>query len=138
MRPVARLLIALAVVTVAATTWWLVGRERAARDVYPVPGEGGHRVTVEVLNASGIDGLARAATMRLRERGVDVVFYGNAPTDTLQHTRVLARQADATAAQRVRDALGVGEVGTEPQAALLLDVSVYLGRDAAAVLGFRP
>jgi hypothetical protein len=106
--------------------------------VYPVPGEGKERVTVEVLNASGVDGLARAATMRLRARGIDVVFYGNAPIDTLQLTRVVTRQGDSTAAQRVRDALEVGQIADEPEARLLLSVSVYLGRDAALTLGFRP
>ena len=138
MRPVTRLLFVLAAVAVAATIWWLVGRERTARDAYPVPGENGRRITVEVLNASGVDGLARAATMRLRARGIDVVFYGNAPMDTLRLTRVVARQADTTAARRVRDALEIGEVADEPEARLLLNVSVYLGRDAALPLGFRP
>jgi hypothetical protein len=137
-RHVNRLVAVLAVVTLVGTVWWLVGRGRAGREVYPVPGEGKERVTVEVLNASGVDGLARAATMRLRARGIDVVFYGNAPIDTLQLTRVVTRQGDSTAAQRVRDALEVGQIADEPEARLLLSVSVYLGRDAALTLGFRP
>jgi hypothetical protein len=137
-RHVNRLVAVLAVVTLVGTVWWLVGRSRAGREVYPVPGEGKERVTVEVLNASGVDGLARAATMRLRARGIDVVFYGNAPIDTLQLTRVVTRQGDSTAAQRVRDALEVGQIADEPEARLLLSVSVYLGRDAALTLGFRP
>jgi hypothetical protein len=137
MRPVTRITAALIAVAVVAMVWWLLGRDRAAREVRPIPGER-DSITVEVLNASGVDGLARAATMRLRAQGIDVVFYGNASMDTLQLTRVLARQGDTTAARRVRDVLEVGEVADEAQARLLLAVSVYLGRDAALTLGFRP
>jgi len=118
--------------------WWLAVRGRPERPVYPIPGEGRVRITAEVLNASGVDGLARAATERLREQGIDVVYYGNASFDTLAVTRVLARQGDTAAAEAVRDALRVGEVADEPDARLLLGVSVYLGRDAAALLGFGP
>lgn len=138
MPQVSRVAAVLALVAVAATVWWLVGRDRVGRKEYPVPGEGKQRITVEVLNASGVDGLARVATMHLRERGIDVVFYGTASIDTLRVTRILARQGDAAAAERVRDALEIGEIADEPDARLLLAVSVYLGRDAAAALGFRP
>lgn len=138
MSQVGRVAGALALVAAAATVWWLVGTDRLGREEYQVPGEGKQRIAVEVLNASGVDGLARAATMHLRERGIDVVFYGTAPIDTLRLTRVVARQGDIDAAQRVRDALEVGEVADEPDARLLLSVTVYLGRDAAAALGFGP
>lgn len=138
MSQVGRIAGVLALVATAATVWWLVGADRLGREKYQVPGDGRPRITVEVLNASGVDGLARAATMHLRERGIDVVFYGTAAVDTLQFTRVVARQGDADAAQRVRDALEVGGIADEPDARLLLSVSVYLGRDASAVLGFRP
>jgi len=138
MSQVGRVAGALALLAAAATVWWLVGTDRLGREEYQVPGEGKSRITVEVFNASGVDGLARAATMHLRERGIDVVFYGTAPMDTLRLTRVVARQGDLDAAQRVRDALEVGEVVDEPDARLLLSATVYLGRDAAAALGFRP
>jgi len=133
-----RWVVLVAGVAAVAGAWWLATRGRDQRPIYPVPGEGGTHVTAEVLNASGVDGLARAATARLRERGIDVVFYGTAPFDTLRVTRVLARQGDTTAARAVRAALGAGEVANEPDARLLLGVSVYLGRDAAPLLGFRP
>jgi len=130
--------IAPAAAVLVAGAGWLAIRGREERPVYPIPGEGRVQVTAEVLNASGVDGLARAATERLRERGIDVVYYGNARFDTLTATRVLARQGDTTAAAAVRDALRIGTVADEPDAHLLLGVSVYLGRDAAPVLGFRP
>jgi calcineurin-like phosphoesterase len=86
-------------------------------------------ITVEVLNAVGVDGLARAVTMRLRERGLDVVAYGNAGMDTLSVTQVLARVADTMPARVVQEQLGVGDVKLALDPKLLLDVSVLLGRD---------
>lgn len=102
------------------------GRERVAR----IPGEGGPRITVEVLNGTRVDGLARRTTWALRERGVDVVFYGTASDSALPATRVIARSGDSTLARRVRETLGFGEVEDRPDPDLLLDVTVILGLDA--------
>jgi hypothetical protein len=123
-------------VVVAAVVWFVRSR-RADRPRFPVPGE---RVPaqVEVLNAVGVDGLARDATLRLRARGVDVVFFGNAGFDTLAVTRVVARRGNTALARDVQEALGVGivEAGEDPR--LLLDVTVLLGRDALPALGRSP
>jgi hypothetical protein len=98
---------------------------------------GPDRVLVEVLNASGEDGLARRVTRALRARGFDVVYFGTAAFDTLQRTRMAVRRGDTLSAGRLRDALGVGLVVVDPNPRLLLDVSVLLGRDAAP-LRFQP
>ncbi len=99
----------------------------------PIPG-GEDRITVEVLNASGIDGLARSITGHLRRHGLDVVSWGSAPRGTdLDSTRILVRRGDIAAGMAVRTALGVGQVAVEPAPRLLLDVSVFLGRDAGGL-----
>jgi len=116
--------------------WWVWHTGRADRP-YPIPGEG-QRVVVEVQNATGIGGLARAVTGRLRERGIDVVSFGTASIDTLTTTIIYLRRGDPGLAHRVRDALGLGEVIVEEDEKLLLDVSVYLGRDAADLIGLEP
>ena len=118
----------------AASAGWLARRDSGTAASPVIPGEeGGERVTVEVLNGTTIDGLARQMTRRLRRKGLDVVFFGTAPTAERESTVVIARRGDTMAARRVRQALGVGSVTNEPQAQLLLDVTVVLGRDAAAV-----
>lgn len=98
---------------------------------FPIPGERGPRVAVEVLNASGRAGLARTGTRVLRRAGIDVVHFGNAPggAPSLDSTRILLRRGDIGAAQRVRDALGVGTIVPAADPELLLDVSVLLGAD---------
>jgi hypothetical protein len=89
------------------------------------------RVRVEVLNAAGIPGLARAATEQLREAGFDVVYYGNAATFDRDSTIVLDRVGKAATASRVAAALGVANHGSEPDSTLYVDVSVILGSDRA-------
>ncbi len=113
----------------AGAIWWSVGSRAPDTAPLSIPGER-ERVQIEVLNGTRIDGLARRMTRKLRERGVDVVFFGSAPTSTTDSTMVIARRGDVAAAERVRDLLGVGKVIDAPAAQLLVDVTVVLGRDA--------
>ncbi|OLC45741.1 MAG: hypothetical protein AUH68_03900 [Gemmatimonadetes bacterium 13_1_40CM_4_69_5] len=69
----------------------------------------------------------------LREAGVDVVFYGNAPASlgTLDSTRILVRRGPATIGERVRQALRTGTILLQRDSTRLLDASVFLGADFA-------
>lgn len=102
-----------------------------------IPGEG-ERVIVEVLNGTRVDGLARRTTRRLRSHGLDVVFYGTAPDSIRDSTVIYVRRGDRDRAERVRAALGLGQVVDKPDVRLLLDVTVVLGRDAAPGIGLDP
>lgn len=96
----------------------------------PVPHEIGEpRIRVEVLNAAGRAGLARDATRQLRDRGFDVVYYGNADPFGRDSSVVLARLGDLDAARAVAEALGIPSVVDDPDATRLLDVTVLLGLD---------
>lgn len=86
-------------------------------------------MTVEVLNGAGRAGLARDATHRLRGDGFDVVFYGNAARFDHPTSMVLARTGDLARAREVAAALGIDSVAADPDASLLLDVTVVLGAD---------
>ncbi len=118
----------------AAWAWW---RSRGAPTAPVIPGQD-DRVVVEVVNGAGADGLARRVTRQLRADGIDVVYFGTAPYDTLSSTAIIQRRGDTLMAARVRKVLGVGQVRVDPDPRLLLDISVYLGRDLAAALGARP
>lgn len=116
---------------VAALAWWLASRGAMPGDVaYPIPGED-VPYTVEVLNATTLDGLARDVTARLRRRGLDVVSFGSASESGRDSTLVLVRRGDSAAGAAVRQALGFGRVLLDPDPPLLLDVTVLLGTDAA-------
>ena len=87
------------------------------------------RVRVQVLNASGRPGLAREATGLLRDRGFDVVEFGNGkgfPPDT---SIVLDRAGRAEMARQVADAVHIRRIAARPDSNLYLDVTVVLGRD---------
>ena len=132
-----RVLVAMLVLTGVAAggfaAWFRLAHRAAPRAAQgrAVPGERS-RVVVEVLNASGGAGLARAATRRLRDAGLDVVYFGSDTSRSLDSTEVLLRRGGAEAAERVREALGVGRVRSAPDAARLVDVSVRIGADFAA------
>ncbi len=85
------------------------------------------RVKVEVLNATDVRGLARRATLVLRDHGFDVLYMGSA-AERLDSTLVLDRSGNPERAQRVAEALGGARVESRPDSSRYLDVTVMLGR----------
>ncbi len=130
-------LIALGIVLVAGI---FIGS--AVSQWYPLPSQDGvvspprnataaglGRVRVEVLNAGGREGMARLATDHLRDRGFDVVYFGNAEVFGQDSTVVLDRAAKPQAAEAVSRALGTPWVESAPDTNLYLDVTVRLGSE---------
>ena len=87
------------------------------------------RVRVEVLNAAGVSGLARAVTERLRADGFDVVYYGNAAGFGPDTSWVLARTGKLEMAENVAESIDVRRVADRPDSTRYVDVSVIVGRD---------
>ncbi len=87
----------------------------------------GQRVRVQVLNATSGRGLARRATIHLRDRGFDVVEMGTS-SEQRDSTLVLDRSGHPEWARRVADALGGARVETRPDTSRYLDVTVLVGR----------
>lgn len=85
------------------------------------------RMRVEVLNGGGESGVAREATVLLRDHGLDVVYYGNAETFSSDSSVVLDRVGQLDAARKVADALGIRAVRSQPDSNLFVDVTVRLG-----------
>jgi hypothetical protein len=84
------------------------------------------RVRVEIINATKTRGLARRATRLLRDRGFDVVTYGN--SDRAQDsTLVLDRSNHIEWARLVGQALGGARVEARPDTSRYVDVTVVLG-----------
>jgi hypothetical protein len=112
----------------------LLGRDSTDRSTVPppssVPGVQG-RVKVEVLNGGGVSGAAWDATVLLRDRGFDVVFFGNAETYSEDSSVVMDRVNEPATAQKVADALGISRVVSDPDSTLLVDVTVRLGPEWA-------
>lgn len=114
------------------SVWWEVrasseetGSSEAAADT--AAGEEPPRV--EVLNGAGEPGIAETTAERLRSRGFDVVFYGNAEDFDVPSTRVIARSDRTGAARKLAAALRLDSVQSEPRPDLYLDATVILGAD---------
>ena len=84
------------------------------------------RVRVQVLNATNITGLARRATMVLRDHGYDVVETGNTkgPLDT---TIVLDLTGHPEWAQRIAKLVAPARVQARRDTSRYLDIAVVLG-----------
>lgn len=87
----------------------------------------GVRIKVEVLNATTIRGLARKATMFLRDRGFDVVAVGTA-AELSGTTLVLDRSNHPEWAQLVARAFN-SKVELRRDSSRYLDVTVLVGSD---------
>lgn len=89
----------------------------------------GTRVLVRVVNVSGVQGLARRATMALRDYGFDVVDFGTGKEDVNARTRILVHTGHEDWAARVQRALGTGTVSLDRETLRDVDLTVFVGRD---------
>ncbi len=85
-------------------------------------------ITVEVLNGSGRQGLARVVTRILRAEGFDVMFFGTA-REEVATSEVILRRGDSAAVRRVAEAVGISRVRIGLDTLLRIDVTVLLGAD---------
>ncbi len=88
----------------------------------------GVRIRVEVLNATRVRGLARRATIHLRDRGFDVVEIGTS-AEQRDSTIVLDRSGNPEWARVVAAALGMTAIEARIDSLRYLDVTVLLGAD---------
>ena len=87
----------------------------------------GVRIKVEVLNATKVRGLARKASLYLRDRGFDVVAMGTS-REQRATTLVLDRSSHPAWAALVGKAFSA-KVEARPDTSRYLDVTVLLGAD---------
>ena len=83
------------------------------------------RIKIEVLNATTTKGLARRATLFLRDRGFDVVAIGTAAQQRAQ-SEVVDRSGHPAWAQLVANAMGA-TVTTRLDSSRYVDATVLVG-----------
>ena len=123
------LLAGVALAIVAGAVWGVQrwrGRAAAPIGASDARAPEGVRIRVQVLNATRTRGLARRATMHLRDRGFDVVEMGTDP-NAHDSTMVLDRSGHPEWARLVARALGATQVLSRPDTSRYLDVTVLLG-----------
>ena len=87
-----------------------------------------------MLNGTGRKGVASLVAESLRRDGFDVVKVGNAPEKTFARTVVAERRDSAQVASRVAAALGVHGTCPFHNENLLVDATVFVGRDIEEIL----
>jgi hypothetical protein len=85
----------------------------------------GTRIKVEVLNATTTKGLARRATLFLRDRGFDVVAIGTA-REQRESSLVIDRSKHPAWAQLIANAMGA-TVTSRPDSSRYVDATVLVG-----------
>ena len=85
----------------------------------------GTRIKVEVLNATTTKGLARRATLFLRDRGFDVVAIGTA-REQREASLVIDRSNHPAWAQLIANAIGA-TVTSRPDSSRYVDATVLVG-----------
>jgi LytR cell envelope-related transcriptional attenuator len=100
--------------------------QRTTRSPVDARAPDGVRIRVEVLNATRTRGLARRASMHLRDRGFDVVAMGTSARSR-DSTLVLDRSNHPDWARLVARAMGGARVESRPDSSRYLDVTVLIG-----------
>ncbi len=88
-------------------------------------------VVMEVLNGSGVGGVAQKFTNYIRQNGFDVIYTGNADRSDYDKTVLIARTADG---QKLYDVnailmLSADQLFQKLDSTLQVDVSLVIGKD---------
>jgi hypothetical protein len=126
-----RIILVFLILCVVAWIAWLIVNAFSTPSVTYAPYDArapeGTRIKVEVLNATKTKGLARRATLYLRDRGFDVVGSGNV-TEQRATTIVYDRSSHPDWARLVARAMRA-PVAARTDSSRYLDVTVLLGSD---------
>jgi hypothetical protein len=120
------LLLSVVVATVSAGTVFRARRHLAHPAVAAIRAPNGVRVRVQVLNGTKMRGLARRATLVLRDHGFDVVEMGTSGVGS-DSTVVYDYTGHPDWADRVAKIFSPARVVSRPDSSRDLDVAVVLG-----------
>jgi LytR cell envelope-related transcriptional attenuator len=133
-RALKRLVLAGALVALAgAATWVYASRGWRARDGGPAPSgvqrivPRDTRIRVEVLNGTEVRGLARRASLYLRDLGFDVVRFDQDSITGRSTTLVLDRTSHPEWARMLSEAMTGSRVEERPDTSRYVDITVLVG-----------
>lgn len=94
-------------------------------------------IQVSVLNASGVQGLAKQTMLYLRRRGFDVVETGN--TGLIEKSRIIDYVGDTVSALRVAQAIGLEkkDIYVQIDSSLFLRCAVVVGKNYSTLKVFQ-
>jgi len=114
-------------------SYYIVDQAKTAEVVaklleYPSPSQ----AKVEVLNGSGVAGLAKAVADRLEQSGYEVTSTGNAASFNYQSSEIVVHNRNAAGADKIAHLVGAADIRSEPAAdgtAQGADITVIVGRN---------
>ena len=99
----------------------------------------GVRIKVRVVNTTNARGLAKRATLVLRDFGYDVVEYDGDVKSPRKSTLIVSHTGHADWAERLQKALGTGTIEARADTLRYVDFTVLLGTDwTPPAQAFRP
>ena len=84
---------------------------------------------IAVQDSTGEPEAAEALVAKLKEEGYRNAFVGEAWSEPLSETRIVAQQGDDEAAQAIRESLKFGEVRVESTGNIQSDITIKIGKD---------
>lgn len=92
------------------------------------------RIKIEVLNACGIDDLAKNTSRFLRKKGFDVTYFGNAAEYQNKTIIVDKLSPEKKWGKMVGRTLGIKNISVNIDSTRLVNVVILLGKDYEAIL----
>ena len=86
-------------------------------------------ITLEILNGTNIDGLAKRTKALFENYGFDVVSYRNADNDKYLDTVVLDRKGNISMAEKIAEVIKCDKIHTRIEPDINVDVTLILGKN---------
>ncbi len=86
-------------------------------------------ISVEILNGTAVNGLARRTRELYESFGFDVVSFANAESTGIEHTVVIDRTGNTALAERAAEIIRASRVVSDVAPDVSADVTIILGRD---------
>ncbi len=89
------------------------------------------QIQIEVLNGTGISGLAMKTAVELRKLGVDVLIVGDAEHFHFERSVIVDRRGNKDIVSRLSRLTGCGNVVEQRQERPLVDATFVIGSDVS-------
>ncbi|MDI6827224.1 MAG: LCP family protein [Armatimonadota bacterium] len=115
-------------------SYWIADSQKTAevvaklffpQDPAPIPAK------IEVLNGSGVKGVARKVAESLKQNGYEVTSVGNAPSFDYSTSEIVCRMRNDKAAHHVAAVTGISIIKYETNESADADLTIIIGKDRA-------
>ncbi|MCL6518924.1 MAG: LCP family protein [Armatimonadetes bacterium] len=115
-------------------SYWIADSQKTAevvaklffrQDTTPIPAK------IEVLNGSGVQGVAKKVAESLKQSGYEITSVGNAPSFNYTTSEIVCRMRTDKAARHVAEVTGISVIRRETDESVGADLTIIIGKDRA-------